>query len=472
MSTNQISKMTVVGVGIVAVLLIALIFITPSTEWFSSITKSVVTPVTIFCAAVILILAVLVCSKYGSIRLGDKAPSYSTFSWISMLFAAGMGIGLLFYSSEPMILKNNPFNPGDESGATGLSLALFDWTIIPWSLYAIVGVIIGYHHYNKGTSLKISSMISAGPRTKSLVDLIMVLGIVAGLTTSLGLGVLQLVDGLSYVFGISINPYILIGSIAALGAMSAISGVDKGIKYLSNTTISTAFILLLLLAVFGYSVLGTTYCTHIASGTAKFFGNFHKYLFTYTPEVIDWSSKWSVFYQLWYLSWSAFVGAFLAKISEGRTIRQLVLGSVLIPSVMTAVWFGVISKVQMQYSTELMPVIDRSITESLFEFIKLVSNTPAIYQLISAVVMVLIILFFVTSADSGTYVIVSHTSTTNNTVEKITWSLVIAIVAGTLLTLGGLQLVQVVSVLLGVLVMLVIIFGCISLVKHLLSERV
>lgn len=421
-------------------------------------------PVGIACMITLALLAYLAFSKFGKIKIGGyKAKKeFSNLSWISMLFAAGMGIGLLFYSSEGLFhMNSNPYfeNAG---GIEGYSLALFDWSIVPWSLYALMGVIVAYFHFNKGRQLKLSSILPKETNIwiKRGIDIIMTLGILAGLTTSLGLGIIQLESGLRYVFGFEVNPYLLMLIVELVALWSVMTGLQKGMKWLSNITIALAGILITVIYLIGKFSLNLDFNEFIGAGTGHFLGNFARYMNVFDSNSDAWAAAWPVFYQLWYASWAAFVGVFVAKISKGRSFREFIMGVVAIPSLMTIIWFGVFGRIELSMANELFPLMQNDITQSLFAFLGMITSDGA-YQLISGVVMLLLCLFFITSSDSGSFVVASMLTEKGpiNPKDKLYWCGIECLMAMVLYGCGGLALIQSASVIMGLPVLLLMLFG-------------
>lgn len=461
----QLTKRSWITAGILAVILaIVMVFHNGlSGSYLLPISKAI-TPVTLgFGLLMVLVVLLLSFTKFGSIRIGgvNSRTEYSTVSWISMLFTAGMGIGLLFYSSEALIhFHSNPFS---KDITTGYALALYDWTIIPWSIYVVVGIIMAYSHFNKGTKLRFSSVLGLSGVYADIVDIVIALSIIAGLTTSLGLGIGQLQSGIYYVFRTEVNSIILVLVIEAIALWSVGTGLKKGMKWLSNSTMIISALLLIYVSMC-YMNEGEDFSKFIGAGVGEFIGNFFNYSLPYS-EYREWQASWSVFYILWYTSWAAFVGAFLAKISKGRTIRELALGGVLVPTVLTVIWFGIFTITDYSYDSYLYPIINEDITRSLFALIGMIA-TPNTYIQISATVMILIALFFITSADSGSFIVASTLSNGKvNEVSKLFWIVVQCIVVIVLMDFGGLQCIQSASVLMGTVMMIVIIIGLYKFIK-------
>lgn len=432
---------------------------------------------TVFC---ILVLLFLIFSRYGNVRLGgkDAKPEYSNFSWFSCLIMAGMGIGLIFYCQEPMYhLFNNPY-VGNVSGTpeeVAYSLTLYDWTFNVWALYGLFSIIVGYLYYNKGRALKLSSVFPGRTKGwfKNLIDILMALGIVAGLTTSLGLGVSQLKSGIDYVFTTNVNPYLLMFAIGLVATWSVNSGLKRGVKWLSNISSALVLILLVAICVLAYVNLSVSNTIgYILNGIGNFVRNYVNYN-DYTNTVSDdWAAGWAVFYQLWYAAWTAFVAVFVAKISKGRTIRECAWGVVLLPALFEAVWFGIFGSAGLPVRDQLYAVMQDNLPQSVFFFLYQLTSGGG-YVSLSILVMVVICFFFITSSDSSSYVVATILSDDKEvrSVNKIIWSLVQCVAAMILFYCGGLSLIQSASVIMGLLVLALIILGTIVFLYILIRDE-
>lgn len=417
-----------------------------------------------FSLAVALLIAF---SKYGRVKIGGEnaEKEFSTSSWISCMIMAGMGIGIMFYSQEPLFhLHSNPYVNQVEGSNTAIAyaLTLYNWTFNVWGLYGLLGVIIAYFYYNKKRDLKISSIFPTKlPQwIKNVLDIIMALGIIAGLTTSLGLGVVQLKGGLSYVFNYETNNYILMAIIGIISTWSVNSGLKKGVKWLSNINsyLVIAFLLTALIAgYFSFNINGFT--QYIFDGVTQLFTSYLSFNDFWNPNSDEWAASWATFYQLWFAAWAAFVAVFIAKISKGRTIREFILGVVVLPSVLTVIWFGVLGNIGNELKEAIFPMMQTDITKSLFVFIHQLFHSSS-YYIVSAFVLVIVCMFFITSSDSSSYVVATLLSNSKaSRLSKIIWSCIQCLVAMALFACGGLSLVQSASVLLGILVLCVIVIG-------------
>lgn len=439
-------------------------------------TRSVVT---IFCYCCFAFLLFIVLSKYGNIRLGGpKAKKeYNTFSWLSCLFMAGCGIGIVFYCQEPILhLHSNPYlgRVVGEPTTIAYSLTLFNWTINAWIQYGVLGVIISYFFFNKRKDLKLSSILpnNTFSYVKSSIDILMALGVIAGLTTSLGLGVSQISKGFQYVFKINISPYFLMIIIEGIATWSVSSGLKKGVKWLSNISSALVSILLVSILCIGlFSLNLTGFLKYIGKGTGLLFRNFFQYNDFWNHNDDIWAAHYPIFFDLWFASWSAFVSVFAAKISKGRTLREFILGVVGIPTLFTIIWFGIFGRVGIEFKDIIYETMSAEIPTALFIFLQNISGEIG-YILLSVLVLIIICMFFITSSDSGSFVVSTLLSRGETGYrDKIFWASVQCIVAMVLFYCGGLALVQSISVIMGIIVMALVVLGSIFFVYILIKDN-
>jgi len=303
----------------------------------------------------VLFIIGIACSKYGKLRLGDddSRPEYKTSSWFAMLFGAGMGVGLVFWGiSEPVSHYINPM--GMEGGTAqaadfAIKSSFMHWGIHPWANYAIIGLALAYFQFRKKKPALISSIFEPLLGEKRVngalgkaIDILAVFATVAGVTTSLGLGVLQINSGLEYMFGIPstlLMQIIIIAVITVVYIWSAVSGIEKGIKLISDVNLYIAFILMALAVIVGPKV---EILNNFSNGLGQYLGNIipdSLMLATYGDN--SWIQDWRIFYWAWWIAWAPFVGVFIARISKGRTIREFIAGVVLAPSIGSIVWFAI-----------------------------------------------------------------------------------------------------------------------------------
>jgi BCCT family betaine/carnitine transporter len=409
---------------------------------------------------VLIICVGLAISPYGRIRLGgvDAKPEFRMRSWFAMLFAAGVGIGFMFYgAAEPLAYYTDWFGMplGAEAGSPearrlAFSATIFHWGIAPWAIYAIMGLSLGYFAYNQNLPLTIRSIfypilgrhIWGWPG--HLIDLFAVISTVFGLATTIGIGATQASSGLSYLLGITADLTIQIGIIAIISILAVISvirGVDRGVKWLSNANMVLAAALLVFVIVVGPT----------RSILAGFIGHFVDYLAD-TPRLSNWIGRtdtawfhdWTIFYWAWWVSWSPFVGMFIARISKGRTVREYLSGVIIIPFTISVIWFtafGETAITQFEVGNGDLSAGISSASITLFQMLQALPLTGVT----SLVAMLLLIVFIVTSADSGALVL--ERMTTHKTTHKmrrwrIFWVAMLALTASTLLYGGGTSALQ------------------------------
>lgn len=435
-------------------------------------------------------------SKYGSIVIGGKKakPEFSRFAWYAMLLSAGMGIGLLFWSvAEPINHLGEPspmFDAVDPNSANAIQSAMastfFHWGIHPWATYAVVGLGLGFFSYNKGLPLTIRSLFYPLIGNKiygfwgNIIDILSVLATLMGLATSLGLGVAQVNAGLNHLFGIAISTEIQVGLIVIITAFATISvvmGLDGGVKRLSEINMILAGIFLLFVLLTGPTI-------YILSGFTQNTGFFMSHfiemsLWTDTFQSDStWQSAWTIFYWAWWISWSPFVGTFIARVSKGRTVKEFIIGVIVIPTAVSFIWMSVFGGTaifqQMNGISDLASTV--AIDESLALF-ALVENLP-LSAILSFVGMVLVIVFFVTSSDSGSLVVDHLTSggmLDSPVPQRIFWAAMEGVIAATLLVGGGLSALQTASVITGLpftIILLIMIYSLyLGLRQEFLVER-
>nr|WP_220481634.1 BCCT family transporter [Nocardioides ginsengisegetis] len=433
----------------------------------------------------------LALSRFGNIKLGrdDEEPEFKTISWVSMMFSAGMGIGLMFYGvSEPITHFATPPPGTGEAGNPeavqhAMATTLFHWTLHPWAIYAVVGLAIAYGVYRKGRLQLISAAFEPllgkhanGPWGK-VIDMLAIFATLFGSAASLGLGALQIRSGLHIVSGWSATGNgVLVGIIAILTVafvLSAVSGVAKGIQWLSNINM----VLAIALAVFVFVVGPTIFILNLVpTSLGSYLGDLAMMSSRTGAEGAKtnaWLQSWTVFYWAWWLSWTPFVGMFIARISRGRTIRQFVSGVLLVPSLVSLVWFcifgGAAIKLQ-QTGTDIAGA--GGVETQLFSTLQAYPLATAA----SVIVMILVAIFFVSGADAAS--IVMGTLSERGTIEPskptvIFWGVATGAVAAVMLLVGGtdalsgLQTITIVAALPFVLVMVGL---AVALVKDLRND--
>ncbi len=429
----------------------------------------------------------LIFSKYGDIPLGQdgEKPEFNLLTWFAMLFCAGMGIGLVFWGvAEPTShFHTPPTGQGGTPEAARLALqySYFHWGLHPWGIYTMVALALAYFQFRKNTPGLFSQACKgilgkhADRTIGTTVDVVAVFATVFGVATSLGFGAMQISGGLSYVFGIPntlSTQLFLIGIVTVLFMLSAQTGLHKGIKYLSNLNMVLALSLLGFLL-----ILGPTH--FILTLLPSTFGHYLQNLPTMSLNLApfsdsSWIHDWTLFYWAWWIAWAPFVGTFIARISRGRTVREFILGVLLVPSIFCAFWFTVFGGTgiasEMFHDLPLKTVMDQQGVEVLL-FTVLKQYPLGI--LMSIVAIFLIGTFFITSADSATFVL--GTLTTNGSLNpsnqiKFTWGVIQSLSAAILLWSGGLKGLQVGAILGAFPFLFVIIILILSLLKAFKEE--
>jgi len=437
-------------------------------------------------AGFVVLMLTLAFSRFGRIRLGrdDERPEFSTGSWISMMFATGMGIGLIFWGvAEPVShLLTPPMDAAKpesaESGRLGMQYSIFHWGLHPWALYGVVGLALAYATFRKGLPNLLSSIVL--PRkdpshpARRAVDVFGLFITTFGAATSLGLGAIQINSGLTRVFDAPTSDAVSISVIVALTAafvVSAVTGTQRGIKWMANINASLAIGLLVFVFVFGPTVflLNTfiesigDYATNLvpmSTRTGAFGGN-------------DWLAGWTIFYWAWWMSWAPFVGTFMARISRGRTIREFVVCVMVLPTLLSTVWFVVMGGTGIRYQLNGKADMAGSLAKGVeTTFFTLLDALP--FSTVTAfIAVVLIMLFYVAGADSASLVLgmLSQGGSLHpRTWLVVTWGCMIGAVAIALLLAGGLEAIQTTVILFGVPFLLVMLGVCYSLIKQLMKE--
>ncbi|WP_343080721.1 BCCT family transporter [Ostreiculturibacter nitratireducens] len=449
----------------------------------------------------VLFCLVLIVTPWGKVRLGgtEAVPDYSYTGWFAMLFAAGMGIGLMFYGvAEPMSHFSSSIGgvaadggaridwaplgaaAGDEAGAVRLGMAatIFHWGLHPWAIYAIVALALALFTYNKGLPLTIRSAFypifgdAVWGWVGHIIDTLAVFATLFGLATSLGFGATQANAGLNELFGIPVGPMtevLLISGITAIALVSVLRGLDGGVKVLSEINMALAFLLLIFVLIAGPTV-------YLLKLFASSLGSYFQYLPAlsnpFGREDVNFSQGWTSFYWAWWISWSPFVGMFIARVSRGRTVREFVVCVLLIPSLVCVLWMSVFGGTALhQVVTEGYTVAQDAALE--LKLFKMLDVLP-LAGITSLVGIVLVIVFFVTSSDSGSLVI--DTITAGGKIDapvpqRAFWCIfegAVAIVL--LLSAGGLQSLQSMVISTGLPFTVVLLLMCVAIGRGLSAE--
>ncbi|MEJ6121843.1 BCCT family transporter [Vibrio sp. 2-Bac 85] len=403
---------------------------------------------------------VLIVSPYGKIRLGgdDAKSDYTTMSWISMLFAAGMGIGLMFWGvAEPVAyftgwyetpLNVTPNTP--EAAKLALGATMFHWGLHPWAIYGVVALSLAFFAYNKGLPLSMRSIFYPilGDRTWGIaghiVDILAVIATLFGLATSLGLGAQQAASGFHHVFGIDsglTTQIIIIVVVTLLAVVSVVRGIDGGVKVISNINMLLAIVLVLFVALVTLAVsMGT-----IPTTVMGYIENIIPLSNPMGREDEAWMHGWTVFYWAWWISWSPFVGMFIARISRGRTVREFLMAVLIIPTTVTILWMSVFGGVAIdQVINNVGELGTNGLTEVPLAMFQMFDQLP-FGSMLSLLAVVLVLVFFITSSDSGSLVIDSITAggkVDAPVPQRVFWALIEGAIAAALLWVGGTEAIQ------------------------------
>jgi len=401
------------------------------------------------------LVAFLLLGRHGTVRIGgaEAEPEFSRASWLAMLFAAGMGVGLFFNGVyEPLSMYRAPaWGEGQTIDAAQLAMGytFLHWGLHPWSVYGLVGLAMAYFVDNRGLPLAVRSAVEplAGHRIwgpiGSAIDVTAVVATLFGVSTALGLGAQQLNAGLAELWGLSTSPAVQVGIIAVITAVattSVVVGLSGGIRRLSFAALGVGLVLLLLIFVMGPTSLLLRSLVQNVGYYIDHLPRLSTWAATYQGS--EFSKKWTLSYWAWWISWSPFVGIFIARISRGRTVREFLLGVLLVPSLASMVWFTVIGgtalKMEMAGGAGLLEAVELGDATSLFTFL----DRLPLSGLTTMLAVLGIALFFVTSSDSGSLVVDIITSGGNpepHRATRIFWAVLEGIVAAVLLLGGGLQ---------------------------------
>ena len=442
-----------------------------------------------FVVAMLLIAA----SHYGRIRIGgpDALPEFNTFSWYAMLISAGMGIGLMFWSvAEPVFHYATPSPMFDvlpntaQSAQVAMGLTYYHWGIHPWGIYALVGLSLAFFAYNRGLPLTIRSVFHPILGDKiygfwgNVIDVLSVMATLFGLATSLGLGVKQVSAGLNYLFGLPTDTWfavVLIGGITFFAVLSIATGLDKGVKILSMANMFMAGVLMVFLLLVGPTVYILKAFTQNIGFYLQNLPQLSFWVETYYgAEGSNWQNPWTIFYWGWWISWSPFVGRFIARISKGRTVREFIMGVMVFPTLLSFLWMssfgGSALWLQITGGTDIASAVNKDVATALFVMLESFPFT----KLTSFIGIILVTIFFVTSSDSGSLVVDHLTSggkLDSPVPQRIFWGVVEGSCAAALLMGGGLAALQSASIATGLPFAIVLLIMCFSLYRGLQEEH-
>jgi len=439
----------------------------------------------------LLFCIVLIFLPVGKIRIGgdDARPEFSTLSWFAMLFAAGMGIGLMFWSvAEPVAYYtdwygtplNTPANTPEAADAA-IGATMFHWGLHPWAIYAVVALSLAFFTYNKGMPLTIRSAFypilgdACWGWAGHIIDLVAVLATIFGLATSLGLGAQQAAGGLQHLFDIpnEINTQIaIIFGVTSIAVISVMRGIDGGVKVLSNINMLLAFCLLLFVILLGQGM-------GIFAGLATTTTSYLELLFPLSNSIgredDTWFHGWTVFYWAWWISWSPFVGMFIARISKGRTVREFLTAVLLVPTLVTILWMTAFGGTGLDQAINGVGKLAAGIGDVSLAMFHMLENLP-MSNITSFLGITLVLVFFITSSDSGSLVIDSITAGGKLDApmpQRVYWAVLEGVIAATLLFGGGaeaLKALQAGAISVGLPFTVVLLLMCVSLYKGLHTE--
>jgi choline/carnitine/betaine transport len=461
----------------------------------------------IYAVSSLLIFCIFVsCSRFGRIRLGsdNETPEFSFFSWFAMLFSAGMGIGLMFYSiGEPLYhFQNNPeiiqggvASASSETVPSAMRFTLLHWGLHAWGVYIAAGLAMAYFTYRHNLPLTIRSTLYPlfGERLNGtlghLIDIIAVVATILGVASTVGTGVSQLVSGVEFISGAGIlvdadgKPtntalVIALALVMSLSILSALTGVNRGVKWLSHLNMYLSFALLAVFVAFGSTLFasklfGSSLLDYAASLPELSFSVWDK-----DSELGRWQSGWTILYWAWWIAFAPFVGLFLARISRGRTIREFVLGGILVPTFMCFAWMAFLGGTALDMETNgqavgsITEAVNSNIGTALFVTLEQLDLGVA-GSLAALASVILIVTYLVTSADSGVLVlntIMAGGDTNPATRHRVIWGLVLTFVAGSLMLAGGLAAIQKAMIIGALPFSLVMLLMCLSMLKALFTQ--
>ncbi|MCY1286101.1 putative glycine betaine transporter [compost metagenome] len=461
-------------------------------------------------SGILVLLLYITTSRFGHLKLGadNDEPEFSFASWIAMLFSAGMGIGLIFWSvAEPMLhYASNPFSTGltDESASMAMRITLFHWGFHPWAIFALIGLSLGYFAYRKGLPLALRSLLYPliGDRIYGwighVVDIMGVAITAFGVSQSLGLGVAQINTGLHQIFGLPISiglQLAIILIVTVIASFSLLAGLSKGMKRISTLNMYLSFALMLVVLAIG----PTRYILNLMfESTGDYLQNLPALsLWMDTQKDSDWQNWWTAYYWAWWMTWGPFVGLFIARISRGRTIRELVAGALFVPTLVTILWMAVFGgsalkseqtdrqqyqqavtsgeQIQEQDKFEggaVLQATRKDHTAAMFTLLEKLDG-PAVGGALSILVCLLLAVHFVTTADAGTQVLCTLNalgSTNPPGWIRLLWCILEGAIAAGLLLAGGLKAIQMASIVVALPIAILMMFMSYTLLRSLREE--
>ncbi|WP_290793960.1 BCCT family transporter [Halomonas sp.] len=489
-------RVTLVTIVVVAVALIYGAFFTEQLASGLAAARGVLDPFlewyyVLLVAFLLLFMVWLGTGRYKNVRLGGdfEQPEFTFFSWVSMLFAAGTGVGILFWAVAQPILQfqGNPFiaeGMTPDAARVAMRLTYFHWGLNGWAIFSFVALVLAYFSYRWKLPLTIRSALQPifGKRVEGglgdAVDVLAVFGTVFGIATTLGLGVQQMNAGLGALFGLENSVWLQLtvtAVIMSVATVSVVSGVKKGVRLLSEANFWLSIAVVLCLLLFG----PTQYLIAITIESAgDYIQNLMSMTFhTNATRDDGWQSEWTVFFWGWWLAWSPFVGMFIARVSRGRTFREFVMGVLLVPTVITVVWIGVFGGTALYHELfgvgGIVAAVDRDVATALFATVEAMEIGLA-GQILSLALLVLIATYLITSANAGTLVIntiLSGGDPEPPTFHRILWGAVLGLLTAVLLMAGGLETLQAAVIMAALPFSVVIMLMIAGLLKALHRER-
>lgn len=434
----------------------------------------------------LLVCAGLALSPLGNLRLGgqEAKSDFSRFAWFAMLFSAGMGIGLLFFSvAEPITHFSNPpldLETDRQKAIWSMKYTFLHYGLHAWSIYAIVGISLAYFTFNKKLPLTIRSVFyplignKIHSRWGDLIDIIAVLATLFGLATSLGFGAQQINSGLNYLFNIPVgvgSQVVIIALITGVATISVVLGIQNGVRVLSELNMRLAALFLVLMLFVGPTV---HILDSIVQNTGAYFSDIVRLgTWTETYSGTDWQHDWTTFYWAWWISWSPFVGMFIARISKGRTVREFILSVLIVPSLVTFIWHSTFGNSALFLEMAEPGIVSTAVNQNLSTALFVMLQQFPFSMVTSVVGIILVSVFFVTSSDSGSLVIDSITSggmLDAPVGQRIFWATTEGAVAATLLVGGGLAAMQTAAVSIGLPFTLLLLIMCYSVIKEMMKD--
>ena len=427
--------------------------------------------------------------KFGNKRLGgkDSKPEYSFFAWIGMLFCTGLGVGLVFYGvSEPVahyITSPIAINETAEAAAEAMRITFFHWTLLPWAIYSIVGLAVGYYAYEKNLPPLISTALYSFWGEKGvrglpgkIVDAFSLIALVCGISMSLGFAATQSMTGIGMEFQFDItlkNTAAAVVIIGLIALFSALSGLQKGLKFISefNTYLVIAMLVFALFAGPTTSIIRM-----LLESCGNFLIDFPRALFAVDGFGIiankvgfEWTESWTVFYWAWWVAFAPFVGTFLAKISKGRTVREFIFACILMPSLLCICWFTCYGGTALHLDMTSYPGLAQAINGSMEGSLFILLDALPLPQITIIAAIILIITLIITSMDSATFMAAVFSSKNDKNISfslRVFWAIYIMITAILMIYLGGLELLKYTAVILAFPFMIIIIIMALGLIKE------